>query len=59
MPIIKVRDNENNRWNRNGKKITKNKADRKEQRGNASCSERVRANWFCCTFQLGFLQLNM
>ena len=32
MPIIKVRDNENNRWNRNGKKITKNKADRKEQR---------------------------
>ena len=26
------------------KKITKNKADRKEQRGNASYSERVRAN---------------
>ena len=31
--------------------------DRKEQRGNASYSESVRAKRFCCAFKLGFLQL--
>ena len=34
----------------------KNK-DRKEQRGDASYGESVRAKWFCCAFKLGFLQL--
>ena len=29
----------------------------KEQRGDASYSESVRAKWFCCAFKLGFLQL--
>ena len=41
MPIISVRDNENNRWKKNEKKkqtkTEKNKADRRY-------SERVRAN---------------
>ena len=36
---------------------TKKNKDRKEQGGNRSYSERVRANWFCCAFKLGFLQL--
>ena len=31
--------------------------DRKEQGGDRSYSERVRAKWFCCAFNLGFLQL--
>ena len=31
--------------------------DRKEQGGDRSYSERVRAKWFCCAFKLGFLQL--
>ena len=26
-------------------------------KGNRSYIERVRAKWFCCTFQLGFLEL--
>ena len=51
MPIISVRDNENNRW----KRKLKNK-DRKKQRGDTSFSERVRAKLFCCAFKLGFLQ---
>ena len=46
MPIISVKDNENNRWKRNAKK--KNKAD-------GSYSERVRDKWFCWAFK--FLQL--
>ena len=35
MPIISVRDNENNRWNRNAKtnKQTKNKQRQKRKRG--------------------------
>ena len=55
MPIINVRDNENNRWKRKEKK-KKNK-DRKKQRSGASYSESVRAKWFCCAFKLGFVQL--
>ena len=31
--------------------------DRKEQRGDGSYSERVRAKWFYCAFKVGFLQL--
>ena len=31
--------------------------DRKEERGDASYCESVRAKWFCCAFKLGFLQL--
>ena len=52
MLIINVRDDENNRWKRKGKKT-----DRKTQRGGASYSESVRAKWFCCMFKLGFDQL--
>ena len=52
MLIISARDNENKRWKI---KRTINK-DRNEQRGDASYSESVRAKWFCCTFQLAFLQ---
>ena len=58
MPIISVRDDENNRWKRNTHtKKTDNNKDRKEQQGGASYSERVRAKWFYCAFKLGFLQL--
>ena len=53
MPIISFRYNGNNRWKG---KATKNK-DRKEQRGDVSYSESVRAKWFCCAFNLGFLKL--
>ena len=55
--LISVRDNENNRWNRNGKKPKKQQQkkktneDRKEQGGGergeeAIDSEAVRAKWF-------------
>ena len=53
MPIISVRDNENNRWKRNAEKKTKTE----KNKGDKSYSERVRAKWFCCAFKLGFLQL--
>ena len=64
MPIISVGDKENNRWKRNGEKKQTNK-DRKEQgdggwgvgAGSRSYSEKVRAKWFWCAFNLGFLQL--
>ena len=40
MPIIRVRDNENNRWNRNAKKTkTEN------NKGDKNYTERVRAKW--------------
>ena len=42
-----------NRWKG---KATKNK-DKKEQRGDTSYKESVRAKWFCCAFKLGFFQL--
>ena len=38
-------------------KCKKNK-DKKMQRSGSSCSESVRAKWFCCTFKLGFVQLH-
>ena len=47
MPIISARDNENNRWKRNGKK----KKNKKQGEGERSYSERVRAKWFCCAFK--------
>ena len=52
MPIISVRDNENNRWKTKGK----NK-DKKKERGSASYGETVRAKWFCCAVKLDFVQL--
>ena len=52
MPIISARDNENNRCKK-GNKIK----DIKEQRGDTSYSESVRAKWFCCACKLDFLQL--
>ena len=51
MPIISVRDNENNRWKINAKK--KKKAKKEKNKGDRSYIERVRAKWFC----FGFLQL--
>ena len=63
MPI-KRRDNENNRWKRNvikkkkkKRKEKKEKAKTEKNMGDKSYSERVRAQWFCCAFKLGFLQL--
>ena len=50
MPIISVKDKENNRWRRNAKKI-------KQNNGNGNYSKRVRDKWFCSAFKLGFLQL--
>ena len=47
MMTISARDNENNTWKRST-------PDRKKQRGDASYSESVKANWFCCAFKLGF-----
>ena len=46
MPIISVKDNENNRWKRNEKK----------NKGDGSYSDGVRDEWFCWAFKLGFLQ---
>ena len=63
MLIVSVRDNENNRWKKNTKATTKNSNNnnknkqKKRRRENRSCSESVRAKWFCCAFKLGFLQL--
>ena len=50
IKIVKDADN-NNKW----KRKAKNK-DRKEERGDTTYSETVRAKWFCCTFELGHLQ---
>ena len=50
IKIVKDADN-NNKW----KRKAKNK-DRKEERGDTTYSETVRAKWFCCTFELGLLQ---
>ena len=39
-------------------KPTKEKQTKTERsKRNKSCSERVRAKWFCCAFKLGFLHL--
>ena len=39
-------------------KATKEKQTKTERsKGNRSCSERVRAKWFCCAFKLGLIQL--
>ena len=46
MPIISVKDNENNRWKRNEKK----------NKGDGSYSDGMRDEWFCWAFKLGFLQ---
>ena len=35
----------------------KGNKNRKEQRGAVTYSESVRTKWFCCSFNLGFLQL--
>ena len=39
-------------------KTTKQKQNKAERsNGNRSYSERVKAEWFCCAFKLGFFQL--
>ena len=53
MPIISVRDHENNRWKRKTNKKTKTE----KNKGNKSYGKRVRAKLFCCALKLGFLQL--
>ena len=57
MPIISIRDNENNRWKRNTHTHTHTKQWQKRVRGDRSYSERERAKWLCCAFKLGFPQL--
>ena len=47
MPVISVRDIENNKWKRNAKKQKKKNKLKQRQR---NYSERVRAKWFCCAF---------
>ena len=49
MPIISVRDNENNRWKRNALDETK-----KKNKGCGSYSERVRGKWFCWALSPAF-----
>ena len=54
-----MRDNGNSRWKTNAKKKqrkkqTKTEKSKGEQR---SHSEKVRAEWFCFAFKLGFFQL--
>ena len=51
MKTIDEREAKNNNNN------NKNKDRNKQDRGDRSYSERVRAKWFCCVFKLGFLQL--
>ena len=45
MPIISVRDNENNRWKRNEKKQTNKQTKTEMNKGNGSYSERVKFHW--------------
>ena len=56
MPRISVRDNENSRWNKKKTKKKKQKKTEKNKVDKLYC-ERVRCNWFCYAFKLGFLQL--
>ena len=57
MPIISVEIMETID-ERETQKTTKEKQTKTERsKGNRSYSERVRAKWFCCAFNLGFLQL--
>ena len=52
VEIIKIIDD------RELQKTIKEKQTKTERsKGNRSYIERVRAKWFCCAFQLGFLQL--
>ena len=51
MKIIDERETKNKQTNKQTNK------DKKEQGGDRSSSERVRAKWFCCAFKLGLLQL--
>ena len=53
MPIISIRDNENNWWKRKNAE----KKQTEKRKGDKSYSERARAKWFCFAFKLGFLQL--
>ena len=56
MPIISVRDNDNNTLKRNKKNNQRQKIIRRGEGGRSS-SERVRAKWFWCVFKLSFFQL--
>ena len=56
MPIINVKDNENNRWKRTAKTKQTNKKIKKQNKGGGSYSKSVRDKWFCWGFKLGFLQ---
>ena len=57
MPIISV-EIMKTIDDRQMQKTTKEKQTKtKRSKGNGSYSERLRANWFCCTFKLGSVQL--
>ena len=65
MPLIRSRNNENNRWKRKQKKQKEIKTENTKQGWEGgggvgrSYSERIRAKWFCCAFNLGYLKLNV
>ena len=58
MPIISVRNNEDNRWKRNARKGHKRQTKKKTENNKESegIEAIVRAKLFCCAFKLGFLQ---
>ena len=57
MLIISVRDNENNRGNRNAKIKQKTKTGKNNEGRGRNYSKRGRDKRFCCAFKLSFLQL--
>ena len=48
---------EKRKKNPNNNNDNNNKTKTEKTGGGRSYSERVRAKWFCCAFNLGFLQL--
>ena len=57
MPIISV-EMMKTKDEREKQRTTREKQRKTEMsKGNRSYSERVRAKWFCCAFELGFFQL--
>ena len=55
IKIIEERDTQKNP--KKQRNTIKQNKERKEQRCDTTYRERVRPNWFCCAFKLGFLQL--
>ena len=58
MKIIDQRETQKNKQTKKNNQKTKEKQTKTERsKGNRSYSKRVRAEWLCWTFKLGFLQL--